>query len=93
MPSGDNEKDYPPTSGGGGDNNDVAAPQESGDGAQANISSGGGDGGGGADEVKLYVGNLDYGKQNILVVLYGLHRYYFIVPVVLLFCYSLSSHL
>ena len=75
MPSGDNEKDYPPTSG-GGDNNDAAAPQDGG--GDSNISSGvgGGDGGGSADEVKLYVGNLDYGKQNISVVLYGLHRYY-----------------
>jgi len=53
--SGDNGKDYPSTS--DGDNNDPVAPHDrggdSGEGAQANSSSS-------TDEVKLYVGNLDY---------------------------------
>lgn len=67
-PSRNNEKDYALS---GGDNNDTATPPngggDRGDSTQANSSNG-------ADEVKLYVGNLDYGKQLNLThsaVLYG----------------------
>jgi len=53
-PSRNNEKDYALS---GGDNNDTATPPngggDRGDSTQANSSNG-------ADEVKLYVGNLDY---------------------------------
>ena len=57
-PPADSEKDFPPA---GGDDKYTDTPQDGGgDGAPAN-NSGDGAGAGGGDEVKLYVGNLDYG--------------------------------
>ena len=55
-PPADNDQDYPPA---GGDDKSPAAPQDGG-GTPANDNDNG-DGAGSADEVKLYVGNLDYG--------------------------------
>ena len=66
-------KDPPPAA---DDDKAPAAPQDSnGDSAPANTS---GDGASGGDEVKLYVGNLDYGTLG--PVMWGLH-----------FCFRLLS--
>lgn len=62
-PSADNEQKDPPPA--GDDDKAPAVPQDSnGDSAPANNS---GDGAGGGEEVKLYVGNLDYGTSGPVV--------------------------
>ena len=57
APPADNDQDYPAS--GGGDDNAPPAPHDGDNGAGANDNNG--DAAASTDEVKLYVGNLDYG--------------------------------
>ena len=78
-PAADTEKDFPPAAAPAaapaGDEKAPAAPQDDSGNANSNSNSNGdsapandsADGAGGGDEVKLYVGNLDYGT--LLLVL------------------------
>ena len=59
-PPADTEKDQPPAA---GDDKAPAAPQDAGGDSAPVSNNGDGAGAGGGDEVKLYVGNLDYGMS------------------------------